>query len=546
MPSHNLPSARAGRIGLDLAWGKAMDPDLHKSVSEAPSLLALRGIVKRFPGCLANDHVDLTINQAEIHALLGENGAGKSTLVKIIYGVMKPDEGALFWNDQPVQINNPAQARGLGIGMVFQHFSLFEALTVADNIALGFNKPVNRKELNARIIEVSERYGLYIDPHQVVHDLSVGERQRIEVVRCLLQNPKLLIMDEPTSVLTPQEVEKLFATLRRLRDEGCSILYISHKLEEIRALCDAATIMRMGKVVAHCNPAEKTARELAELMISAKLAEQDFAHKANSAGPVRLAVNHLTVPSNRPFGMDLKDISFAVAGGEIFGIAGIAGNGQSELMDALSGEIPALTAQDILLDGAPVGLERPKTRRRRGGCFLPEERNGHGAVGPMTLAENGFLSAHVCGALGRFGLINKRRTREFAAKVIHAFDVRTTGPQAEARSLSGGNLQKFLVGREVLQQPGVLVISQPTWGVDAGAAAAIYEALVHLAKAGTAIVLISQDLDEILLLCNRLAVIAGGRLSTSIPVQEASIETIGLLMGGTHAAPKEATHALPA
>lgn len=523
-----------------------MNSHLRQPVPEVPPLLALRGIVKRFPGCLANDHVDLSIGRGEIHALLGENGAGKSTLVKIIYGVMKPDAGSLYWNGQRIQISSPAQARELGIGMVFQHFSLFEALTVADNIALGLNKARDRQDLDARIHAVSERYGLHLDPHQFVHDLSVGERQRIEVVRCLLQTPKLLIMDEPTSVLTPQEVEKLFITLRRLRDEGCSILYISHKLEEIRALCEAATIMRLGKVVAQCNPAEKTARELAELMISAKLEEQDFTHKTEQAGPVRLEVNGLSIRSNRPFGMDLKDVSFSVAGGEIFGVAGIAGNGQSELMDALSGEIPARSPTDIVLDGVPVGLERPKTRRRLGGCFLPEERNGHGAVGSMTLAENGFLSAHVRGALGRFGLISRKRTREFAAKVIQTFDVRTTGPLAEARSLSGGNLQKFLVGREVLQQPGVLVISQPTWGVDAGAAAAIYEALVRLAAAGTAIILISQDLDEILLLCDRIAVIAAGRLSAPMAVGDATIEDIGLLMGGTDTTTQEPHDALPA
>lgn len=523
-----------------------MDSALDKSVPDMPLLLALRGIVKHFPGCLANDQVDLTIAKGEIHALLGENGAGKSTLVKIIYGVIKPDAGSISWNGQHVTIASPAQARALGIGMVFQHFSLFEALTVAENIALGLNNPKDRENLDSRIAEISTRYGLPLDPHKAVHDLSVGERQRIEIVRCLLQNPKLLIMDEPTSVLTPQEVRKLFATLRRLRDEGCSILYISHKLEEIRALCERATIMRLGKVVAHCDPARKTARELAELMISAKLKPQDFSHKATNAGAPRLKVSKLTTRSNQQFGTDLKDISFSVAGGEIFGIAGIAGNGQGELMDALSGEIPAGSPGNILMDGAPVGLERPRARRRRGGCFLPEERNGHGAVGPMTLAENGFLSAHVRGALGRFGLINARRTREFAARVISAFDVRTTGPLAEAHSLSGGNLQKFLVGREVLQQPGVLVISQPTWGVDAGAAAAIYEALVQLAAAGTAIVLISQDLDEILLLCDRIAVIAAGRLSEPMNVKDATIETIGLLMGGTHTGKEELAHVLPA
>ena len=496
-------------------------------------LLVLRGIVKQFPGCLANDHVDLTVGRHEIHALLGENGAGKSTLVKIIYGVMKPDAGTITWDGKEVTIANPAQARALGIGMVFQHFSLFEALTVAENIALGLNNPQDRVGLYDRIVDISTRYGLPLDPKRAVHDLSVGERQRIEIVRCLLQNPKLLIMDEPTSVLTPQEVQKLFSTLRRLAAEGCSILYISHKLEEIRALCERATIMRLGKVTAHCIPAEKTARELAELMISAKLKTQSFGGRAARHLPPRLVLDRLTIRSNQPFGTDLKDISFAVAPGEILGIAGIAGNGQTELMEALSGEIPAGSPKNILLDGIEIGHEGPMARRKRGGCALPEERNGHGAVGGMTLSENGFLSANMRGALQRLGLINRKRTREFAANVIKRFDVRTTGPEAEARSLSGGNLQKFLIGREVVQQPGVLILSQPTWGVDAGAAAAIYEALVALAEGGTAIVIISQDLDEILMLCDHIAVIAAGRVSAPVKVKDATIEQIGLLMGGS-------------
>ncbi|OYY04963.1 MAG: ABC transporter [Acidocella sp. 35-58-6] len=496
-------------------------------------MLVLRGIVKQFPGCLANDHVDLTVGHHEIHALLGENGAGKSTLVKIIYGVMKPDAGTITWDGKNVTIANPAQARALGIGMVFQHFSLFEALTVAENIALGLNNPEDRVGLYDRIVDISTRYGLPLDPKRAVHDLSVGERQRIEIVRCLLQNPKLLIMDEPTSVLTPQEVQKLFGTLRRLAAEGCSILYISHKLEEIRALCERATIMRLGKVTAHCIPAEKTARELAELMISAKLKTQNFGGRAESTQPPRLVLDRLTIRSNQPFGTDLKDISFAVAPGEILGIAGIAGNGQTELMEALSGEIPAGSPKNILLDGIEIGHEGPMARRKLGCCALPEERNGHGAVGGMTLSENGFLSANLRGALQRLGLINRKRTREFAASVIERFDVRTTGPEAEARSLSGGNLQKFLIGREVVQQPGVLILSQPTWGVDAGAAAAIYEALVALAEGGTAIVIISQDLDEILMLCDRIAVIAAGRVSAPVKVKDATIEQIGLLMGGS-------------
>ncbi len=510
----------------------------------APPCLTLTGITKRFPGCLANDHVGLTVANNEIHALLGENGAGKSTLVKIIYGVMKPDAGEIFWQGERVVVQNPAHARRLGIGMVFQHFSLFESLTVAENVALGMNDRQDRIGLRERIVEISENYGLPLDPDQTVHDLSVGERQRIEIVRCLLQKPKLLIMDEPTSVLTPHEAEKLFRTLRRLASGGCSILYISHKLEEIRALCETATIMRLGRVVAHCAPREKTAKELAELMINAELAAPSQGRRNVDARAMpRLVVDRLTIRSPHPFGTDLKDVSFSLAKGEILGIAGIAGNGQTELMDALSGEVPAGSPSTIKLDGVAAGHMGPRERRKLGCCFVPEERNGHGAVTTMTLAENVFLSAYVRRSLTRLGIIDEARTVEFAREIIRRFDVRTTGPKAEARALSGGNLQKFLVGREVLQVPGVLVINQPTWGVDAGAAAAIHQAVLQLAEDGTAVAIISQDLDEIFLICDRVAVIAGGRLSPPMPVKDATIEQIGLLMGGVAAAPAK-EHAL--
>lgn len=516
-----------------------MAPD---SMSSPHSLLRLSGIVKQYPGCLANDQVDLVVGHNEIHALLGENGAGKSTLVKIIYGVMKPDRGEVRWQEQPIVIQNPAHARRLGIGMVFQHFSLFESLTVAENIALGVNDKADRQGLRDRIVEISEGYGLPLDPGQAVHDLSVGERQRIEIVRCLLQKPKLLIMDEPTSVLTPQEVAKLFTVLRRLQSEGCSVLYISHKLEEIRALCEKATIMRLGRVVAHCTPAEKSAKELAELMISAELKTHTARPDFNTAAAPRLVLNRLSIRSNQQFGTDLKEISLSVASGEILGIAGIAGNGQSELMDALSGEVPSGKPEAITFDGVTVGHMGPQERRKLGGCFVPEERNGHGAVTTMTLSENGFLSGHARGFLSRFGIVNHARTTEFASNIIERFDVRTTGPKAEARSLSGGNLQKFLVGREVEQSPTLLVINQPTWGVDAGAAVAIHEAIVRLAENGTAVVIISQDLDEIMLLCDRIAVIAGGRVSAPIDVKLATVEQIGLLMGGSRtAAPDKET-----
>jgi ABC-type uncharacterized transport system ATPase subunit len=505
---------------------------LDKTAAETGPTLSLRGITKQFPGCLANDHVDLTVGRNEIHALLGENGAGKSTLVKIIYGVMRPDAGEIIWQGEKIIVESPAHARRLGIGMVFQHFSLFESLTVAQNIALGINDPAERVGLNQRIIDTSREYGLPLVPDRTVHDLSVGERQRIEIVRCLLQSPRLLIMDEPTSVLTPQEAETLFGTLRRLAAEGCSILYISHKLEEIRALCDTATIMRLGRVVAHCVPREKSAKELAELMINAELEPHARSRRVLSTGTPRLVVDKLTVASPNPFGADLKAISFAVQPGEILGIAGIAGNGQNELMDALSGEVPAGKPETILLNGTPVGHMGPRERRALGGCFVPEERNGHGAVGAMSLSDNGFLTAEGRQSLSRFGFVRGGRILEFAREIIQRYDVRTTGPRAQARALSGGNLQKFLVGREIMQAPTVLIVNQPTWGVDAGAAAAIHRALAELAENGAAVVVISQDLDEIFLTCDRIAVIAGGRLSPPIPVAEATIEQIGLVMGG--------------
>ncbi|HET6220724.1 MAG TPA: ABC transporter ATP-binding protein [Dongiaceae bacterium] len=504
-------------------------------------------MVKRFPGCLANDHVDLALRAGEIHALLGENGAGKSTLVKIIYGVLRPDEGEILWQGRPVAIASPAFARQLGIGMVFQHFSLFEALTVAENIALGINTPAERRDLKRRIVEVSASYGLQLDPDRVVHDLSVGERQRIEIVRCLLQNPKLLIMDEPTSVLTPQEVERLFETLRRLAAEGCAILYISHKLEEIRALCERATIMRLGRVVGEYDPRRETARRLAELMIGTELKAPMHSQRGGNGGKPRLGVRDLSLRSELPFGTNLREVGFAVAGGEILGIGGVAGNGQAELMAALTGETLANRADAIEIDGVPVGQLGPGARRVQGATFVPEERNGHGAVSGMTLAENAFLSGHRRLKLVRHGLIDAGGAYAFAGKVIGGFDVRTLGPRAEARSLSGGNLQKFIVGREIMQAPGVLVVSQPTWGVDAGAAAAIHQALLDLADAGTAVVIISQDLDEIFSICDRIAVIYQGTLSPARPIREVSVEEIGLLMGGiSHQEGKERPRAHPA
>ncbi|WP_169570230.1 ABC transporter ATP-binding protein [Sneathiella limimaris] len=495
--------------------------------------LELKGITKQYPGVLANDNIDLKILPGEIHALLGENGAGKSTLVKIIYGVLKADSGSISWNGQVMDIANPQAARKLGIGMIFQHFSLFEAMTVTENIALGMPGRQNMNELAKQIVEVSENYGLPLNPNRYVHTLSVGEKQRIEIVRCLLQNPKLLIMDEPTSVLTPQEADKMFETLRRLSDEGVSILYISHKLDEIKALCHKATILRGGKYVAECDPTQETAKSLAEMMIGTNLTAPE--HKEDpKRGPVRLKAHNLSLESPEQFGVDLNLINFEVRVGEVFGIAGVAGNGQVELLEALSGEVPCPDANQLILEGTPIGKLNPVARRKLGIAFVPEDRLGHGSVPDMSLVNNAFLSAYSQKNLISNGLIDTGKTTQFAEEIVEKFDVRTAGVSHTASSLSGGNLQKFIVGREMLQDPQLIIIAHPTWGVDAGAAAAIHQAIINLAESGAAVLVVSQDLDELFAISDRIAVIAEGRLSVARDIQEITIEEIGLLMGGTH------------
>ncbi len=497
------------------------------------ALLELQGITKQFPGALANDGVSLAVGKGEIHALLGENGAGKSTLVKIVYGVLHPDAGAMRLNGEVYAPARPSEARQKGIGMVFQHFSLFEGLTVSENIALGLGARAARNGLGDRIAGVSSAYGLRLDPDRLVGTLSVGERQRVEVVRCLLQDPKLIIMDEPTSVLTPQEVEALFATLRRLKSEGCSILYISHKLEEIRVLCDRATVLRGGKVVASCDPRQQSARSLAEMMIGTTPTPPR--REANGVGPTRLKVSGLTLASDAQFGVDLRDVSFELRGGEILGIAGVAGNGQTELMQALIGERPAGSHGAIAIDGIPVGNAGPSARRALGMCFVPEDRLGHASVADMSLWENAALTAAPRMGLARLGFLGVAKARLFAGRIVADFDVRTAGVDSAARSLSGGNLQKFVLGREMLQTPSVLIAAQPTWGVDAGAGAAIHRLLLSLAQAGAAVLVVSQDLDELFAVARRIAVIANGRLTPAKPAEQLTAHEIGVGMGG-HAA----------
>jgi general nucleoside transport system ATP-binding protein len=495
--------------------------------------LELTGISKQYPGVRANDGINLAVQPGQIHAVLGENGAGKSTLMKIIYGAVQPDAGRIAFNGQAVQVASPAQARALGISMVYQHFSLFDALTAAENVWLGLDKTHSLAQVTQRITEVASTYGLAVEPQRPVHSLSVGERQRVEIVRALLTQPQLLILDEPTSVLTPQAVDSLFATLRKLAASGCSILYISHKLDEIRALCHHCTVLRGGKVTGEVNPAGESNASLSRLMIGAE--PPPLQARAGQAGAALLRVEALSLPRAEPFGTDLQDISFDVHAGEIIGIAGVSGNGQQELMAAISGEDVRAAAGSLVLLGQDniardITQAGPAARRALGLHFVPEERLGRGAVPSMSLAHNTLLTRTE--AVARTGWIAHSRVRLLAQEIITRFNVKAAGGQAAAKSLSGGNLQKFLVGREISANPKVLVISQPTWGVDVGAAAQIRGELLRLRDAGCALLVVSEELDELFEISDRLLVLAKGRVSPAVPIGQASVAQLGQWMSG--------------
>lgn len=495
----------------------------------APALMELEGISKSYGDLRAVDDVDVRLEAGEIHALLGENGAGKSTLVKVLNGVTLADSGTIRWNGETVDIKSPAQAREMGIGVVFQHFSLFRALTVAENIALG-TPGARPEDVTGRIVELSDEYGFALDPDARLHDLSVGQWQRVEIVRCLLGDPRLLVLDEPTSVLTPQEAELLFVALRRLVAQGCAVLYISHRLSEIRALCDRATVLRAGKVVARCDPGEESVESLARKMIGHKPAVPARAAAKGRDGPVCLEVKGLGTAKATPFGVALRDVRLSLGTGEIMGIAGIAGNGQQELGEALSGERPVEEGV-IFLNGEDIGRLPPAKRRKLGMHFIPEERLRHGAVADMAMWENASMTARRSQALVNRGLMRRAKARKYCDGIIEDFNVVCDNSEAKAASLSGGNLQKFIIGNEIRQKPKLVVVMQPTWGVDAGAAALIHQSLLDLAASGTAVLAISQDLDEILSLCDVVAVIADGGLSYAVPAAEATPEQLGLLMG---------------
>jgi general nucleoside transport system ATP-binding protein len=506
----------------------SVSPNVTDQPAGAPPRLRLVGISKSYPGVVANSGISLSVQACEIHAVLGENGAGKSTLMKIIYGSVKPDAGAISIDGQPVAVRNPQEARALGISMVFQHFNLFDTLTVAENVWLGLGRHLGLAEVARRITTTTQAYGLQLDPARPVHTLSVGERQRVEIVRALLTNPKLLILDEPTSVLTPQAVDKLFVTLRHLAAQGCSILYISHKLHEIRALCTACTVLRGGRVAGECDPRQESNASLSRLMIGAE--PPALERRELKAGAVVLDVRQLDLARDDQFGVDLSQVALQVRAGEVVGIAGVSGNGQKELLYALSGEDTRAAGGAIVLKGQSAGKFSPALRRRLGLHFVPEERLGRGAVPSLPLARNLLLTRRE--AVSSSGWLHSGKLQAQALRIIERYQVKCGGPQAVAKSLSGGNLQKFIMGREIDAGPALLIVSQPTWGVDVGAATQIRGELLKLAGTGCAVLVVSEELEELFEICDRLYVMAKGQLSPSLPRAEATVEKVGLWMSG--------------
>ena len=496
-------------------------------MSDQP-ILNLTGVSKRYGTVQANKAIDLSVKPGSIHAVLGENGAGKSTLMKLIYGVEHPDEGIIYWNGEPVHLSRPSDAQALGIGMVFQHFSLFETLNVVQNVSLMV--PGKTVDLARKINELGERFGLTVDPNAMVHTLSVGERQRVEIIRCLLLNPKLLILDEPTSVLPPQSVKLLFETLRKLQLDGTAILFISHKLEEIRELCDEATVLRGGEVTGLVDPREHDALALAQMMIGREMPHLGVSTSV-VPGETQLRLANLSHPRATRFGTTLENINLDLRAGQIIGIAGISGNGQQELAALISGEIRAHQPDMIVIKKQDVGCLGPMQRRELGFAFVPEERLGRGAVPEMSLADNSLLTAHQKGMLWR-GIIKRKVEKTFTRRCIEQFDVRTPGPDAEAGAMSGGNLQKFILGREIMLSPDVMLVSQPTWGVDVGAATAIRRRLLEMRSQGAAILVISEELEELFEICDVLHVLHEGRLSKALPVAETTAEKVGTFMLG--------------
>ncbi|WP_437754535.1 ABC transporter ATP-binding protein [Sorangium sp. So ce1389] len=513
------------------------------------AVLEARGITKRFSGVVANDGVDIDLREGEIHALLGENGAGKSTLMNVLYGLVRPDAGELRRRGKPVALRSPSDAIALGIGMVHQHFMLIPVFTVAENIVLGA-EPVrggagglmDRRRASAEVRELSARYGLDVDPDARVEDLPVGVQQRVEIIKALYRKAEILILDEPTAVLTPQEAEELFRVLRALTAQGVSVLFITHKLKEVLAVADRVTVMRAGKVVGAAIPAETDERGLAATMVGRDVALQVSKAPA-SPGAVVLEVERLSVAGRRGSGADVvREVSFSVRAGEILGIAGVQGNGQTELVEAITGLSPARDGR-VLLRGSDVTGALPRTLIERGVSHVPEDRQRHGLVLSYSVADNLVLCTYHRPPFAERGVLRDEARDENARRLVKTFDIRAPGPSAPVSALSGGNQQKVILARELSRPVELLVASQPTRGVDVGSIEHIHREIVAARDAGAAVLLVSAELDEVLALSDRIAVMYRGALVATRDAGAVSRTELGMLMAGV--APGAAAAAVP-
>ena len=497
--------------------------------------MEMRGITKCFPGVLANDHIDFDVRSGEVHALLGENGAGKSTLMKILYGIYHQDEGEIFINKKPVNINSPNDAINASIGMIHQHFMLVETLTVAENVALGL--PSSRgfltdlDRVSKRIIELADIYNLKIDPDAYIWQLSVGQQQRVEIIKALYRGAALLILDEPTAVLTPQEVDELFAIMRQMVKDGYALIFISHKLHEVINISNRVTVLRNGKKISTHPTSKTTKKDLARWMVGRDI---DFitSHEKSKAGDVFLKLENVSCDSDR--GMHgLSDVSLEIHSGEILGIAGVSGNCQLELAEVITCMRKTTGGHIYLCSEDIIGLS-PGDLTDRMLSYIPEERMRDGIIKNFTVAENMILREHHKMPFSRSGFLKLKDVSIHTETLIERFQVKTPSQATPAKNLSGGNIQKLVLAREISRNPRVIVAAQPTRGLDIGATEYVRGQLLEQRKAGAAIMLISEDLDEILALSDRIAVIYEGKIMDILPREEATSERIGLLMAGVH------------
>jgi len=501
--------------------------------------LEMKGIVKRFPGVLANDHVDFDVRAGEVHALLGENGAGKSTLMKVLYGMYAPDEGEIWLNAKPVSINSPVDAIDLGIGMIHQHFMLVDSLTVAENVALGLSSSrgplTDLNRVSKRILELADIYGLQVDPDVYIWQLAVGQRQRVEILKALYRGAALLILDEPTAVLTPQEVDEFFATLRQMVKDGHAVIFISHKLHEVLAISQRVTVLRDGRKVDSRETAGCTRGELARMMVGREVVMKPV-HAEAQRGKARLVLKNVHALSNRETPA-LRGVDLEVYSGEILGLAGVSGNGQRELAEVITGLRP-LTGGQISLEGKDVTGQRPGALTQQMLAYIPEERMKDAMIQGFSVAENMILRDHHKEPFSRNGFLLLRIIAQFADRLIKSFQVKTPSRDTPAKSLSGGNIQKVVLARELSREPRVLVAAQPARGLDIGATEYVHAQLLAQRQKGTAILLISEDLDEIMAVSDRIAVIYEGKIMGMANSGEASAEQLGLMMAGVKEEPQ--------